>query len=81
MRMGEGSGGGPEKEEVLMKGNKVGSYCDMEREQTFGITLCVCCVKADCDCSWKTEINIGMCFSHLHIYEDRVSLSCKLEVL
>lgn len=45
MRLGEESGEGPEKEEVLMKGNKVGSYCDMEREQTsFGITLCVCVV-------------------------------------
>lgn len=32
MRLGEESGEGPEKEEVLMKGNKVGSYCDMERE-------------------------------------------------
>ena len=45
MRLGVGSGGGPEKEEVLMKGSKVGGYYDMEREQTsFGITLCVCVV-------------------------------------
>lgn len=45
--------------------------------------MCVCCmcgVNTDCDCSWKPEISIGMSFSHLHIYEDRVSLSCKLEV-
>lgn len=42
MRLGVGSGGGPEKEEVLMKGSKVGGCYDMERKQTsFCITLCV----------------------------------------
>lgn len=53
MKMGEGSGEGAEKEEVLMKGNKVGSYCDMERGQTsFGITWCVWC-EDRCDCYWN----------------------------